>query len=215
MDCLGIKDPETRAKLLTAVALLHDTEDDAEEYSTDSGFTLLRGDCGRDSGCYADHRSHTNRCTALLDENNLDTRQSSSSTDTSSGYYSRGAYNIPLGEKIHGVRDDHFHVNTSYRAQLATVTPSSPRPVSKNTKGIVHKSSLNASQSEDHATFKKSSVKDETEMKTLKKTSDAETFPEVANAEGKDLQRSSKENSPDDIAGADSKNFLPKPLPTP
>ena len=58
LDCLGIKDAETRAKLLTAVALLHDTEDEATDdfHHEGSGFTLLRGDCGRDSGCYTDHR---------------------------------------------------------------------------------------------------------------------------------------------------------------
>ncbi|KAK3866614.1 hypothetical protein Pcinc_027864 [Petrolisthes cinctipes] len=97
LACLGITDPETCAKLLTAVALLHDAdESDGEADTADgSGAGLRRGDHGRDSGCYPDHRCpHP----PVLDENNLDTRQSTPSTDNSSGYHSRGGYNIPLGD---------------------------------------------------------------------------------------------------------------------
>lgn len=159
LDCLGITDPETCAKLLTAVALLHDadSEDEAEPPETldTTEAALRRGDHGRDSGCYTDHRStHT----AVLDENNLDTRQSTPSTDTSSGYHSRGAYNIPLGEGTQSSRDDaHSSALDSppsetattgatatlpsgqseavhcYRAHLATVLPASPRSQTRHT----------------------------------------------------------------------------------
>ncbi|XP_069168435.1 uncharacterized protein [Procambarus clarkii] len=152
LDCLGITDPETCAKLLTAVALLHDADSEPEPDPPESLDTteaaLRRGDHGRDSGCYTDHRStHT----TVLDENNLDTRQSTPSTDNSSGYHSRGAYNIPVGEGTQTSRDDpHSSAldsppsestttgavatvlstqteSHSYRAHLATVLPASPR----------------------------------------------------------------------------------------
>ncbi|XP_068228611.1 uncharacterized protein [Palaemon carinicauda] len=150
LDCLGITDPETCAKILTAVALLHDAdsepEQDLPETLETTEVALRRGDHGRDSGCYTDHRS---TATVSLDENNLDTRQSTPSTDTSSGYHSRGAYNIPLGEATLTSRDDHSSALDSpssesaptsstaqpgphsephsYRAHLATVLPASPR----------------------------------------------------------------------------------------
>ncbi|KAK7069554.1 regulation of protein autoubiquitination, partial [Halocaridina rubra] len=149
LDCLGITDPETCAKILTAVALLHDADSEPEpdlpETLETTEVVLRRGDHGRDSGCYTDHRT-TN---ATLDENNLDTRQSTPSTDTSSGYHSRGAYNIPLGESTLTSRDDQSSALDSpssesapttatappltqsephsYRAHLATVLPASPR----------------------------------------------------------------------------------------
>ncbi|XP_064114715.1 uncharacterized protein LOC135220969 isoform X5 [Macrobrachium nipponense] len=150
LDCLGITDPETCAKILTAVALLHDAdsepEQDLPETLETTEVALRRGDHGRDSGCYTDHRS---TAVVTLDENNLDTRQSTPSTDTSSGYHSRGAYNIPLGEATLTSRDDHSSALDSpssesaptsgtgqpgphsephsYRAHLATVLPASPR----------------------------------------------------------------------------------------
>ncbi|XP_076056359.1 uncharacterized protein LOC143034309 [Oratosquilla oratoria] len=170
LDCLGITDPETRAKLLTAVALLHDADSDPEDiqssHHAESGGAIHRGDHGRDSGCYTDHRSAPAPpppapSLGMGDENNLDTRQSTPSTDTSSGYHSRGAYNIPMGESGGGSstlpRDDGEGLQDSsppppppapsgsvepnsgagssapstprsYRAQLATVLPASPRP---------------------------------------------------------------------------------------
>lgn len=149
LDCLGITDPETCAKILTAVALLHDADSEPEDLPETLDTTeaaLRRGDHGRDSGCYTDHRSTT---AVALDENNLDTRQSTPSTDTSSGYHSRGAYNIPLGEATLTSRDDQSSALDSpssesatagvtapstthsephsYRAHLATVLPASPR----------------------------------------------------------------------------------------
>lgn len=157
LDCLGITDPETCAKLLTAVALLHDADSEPEpdlpETLDTTEAALQRGDHGRDSGCYTDHRStHA----VVLDENNLDTRQSTPSTDNSSGYHSRGAYNIPLGEATQTSRDDPHssalesppsestttgaaasvpptHSEShSYRAHLATVLPASPRSQSRH-----------------------------------------------------------------------------------
>jgi len=165
LDCLGITDPETRAKLLTAVALLLDADSEPEEPLSDellpleaTEAALRRGDHGRDSGCYTDHRSASHGANSALDENNLDTRQSTPSTDTSSGYHSRGAYNIPMGEATLPLRDDMLlsaglsdspppepapsssppppppssAVTSgephSYRAHLATVLPASPRP---------------------------------------------------------------------------------------
>ncbi|KAG7160781.1 SAM and SH3 domain-containing protein 3-like [Homarus americanus] len=157
LDCLGITDPETCAKLLTAVALLHDADSEPEpdppETLDTTEAALQRGDHGRDSGCYTDHRStHT----VVLDENNLDTRQSTPSTDNSSGYHSRGAYNIPVGDTTQTSRDDpHSSAldspssestataagaalpstqaeSHSYRAHLATVLPASPRSQSRH-----------------------------------------------------------------------------------
>ncbi|XP_069993827.1 uncharacterized protein [Penaeus vannamei] len=152
LDCLGITDPETCAKLLTAVALLHDADSEPEpdlpEMLETTDAALRRGDHGRDSGCYTDHRSAHS---AVLDENNLDTRQSTPSTDTSSGYHSRGPYNIPLGEATLTSREEALSSALdsppsesttsgatssqpltqsephSYRAHLATVLPASPR----------------------------------------------------------------------------------------
>ncbi|XP_069949499.1 uncharacterized protein [Cherax quadricarinatus] len=165
LDCLGITDPETCAKLLTAVALLHDADSEPEpdppETLETTEAALRRGDHGRDSGCYTDHRStHT----AVLDENNLDTRQSTPSTDNSSGYHSRGAYNIPVGEATQTSRDDPQSSalesppsestatgaagtlpsstqaeSHSYRAHLATVLPSSPRSQSHHSHAGEHK----------------------------------------------------------------------------
>lgn len=161
LDCLGISDPETRAKLLTAVALLLDADDsEPEDALSDDllpeGVALRRGDHGRDSGCYTDHRGASHHANPPADENNLDTRQSTPSTDTSSGYHSRGAYNIPIGEATLPLRGDDALLSAglsdspppepapsssppplsattagephSYRAQLATVLPASPRP---------------------------------------------------------------------------------------
>ena len=133
------------------MALLHDADSEPEDLPETLETTeaaLRRGDHGRDSGCYTDHRS-TGTPAVTLDENNLDTRQSTPSTDTSSGYHSRGAYNIPLGEATLTSRDDHSSALDSpssesaptsstaasgthsephsYRAHLATVLPASPR----------------------------------------------------------------------------------------
>lgn len=154
LDCLGITDPETCAKLLTAVAMLHDADSEPEpelpETLETTEAALRRGDHGRDSGCYTDHRCST-QPPSVLDENNLDTRQSTPSTDTSSGYHSRGPYNIPVGEGGQATRDDAHgsaldsppseattttsgtatlpsstSESHSYRAHPATVLPASP-----------------------------------------------------------------------------------------
>ncbi|XP_063886899.1 uncharacterized protein LOC135114768 [Scylla paramamosain] len=154
LDCLGITDPETCAKLLTAVAMLHDADSEPEpdlpETLETTEAALRRGDHGRDSGCYTDHRCST-QPPSVLDENNLDTRQSTPSTDTSSGYHSRGPYNIPVGEGGQAMRDDTHgsaldsppseattttsgtatlpsstSESHSYRAHPATVLPASP-----------------------------------------------------------------------------------------
>lgn len=154
LDCLGITDPETCAKLLTAVALLHDADSEPEpdlpETLETTEVALRRGDHGRDSGCYTDHRCST-QPPSVLDENNLDTRQSTPSTDTSSGYHSRGPYNISVGEASQSTRDDAHgsaldsppseattttsgtatlpsstSESHSYRAHPATVLPGSP-----------------------------------------------------------------------------------------
>ncbi|KAG0722009.1 SAM and SH3 domain-containing protein 1 [Chionoecetes opilio] len=160
LDCLGITDPETCAKLLTAVALIHDVDSEPEpdlpETLETTEAALRRGDHGRDSGCYTDHRCCAHP-PSVLDENNLDTRQSTPSTDTSSGYHSRGPYNIPVGEGGQAMRDD-AHSSAldsppseattttsgtatlpsstsdshSYRAHPATVLPASPRLQSRH-----------------------------------------------------------------------------------
>ncbi|CAL4064903.1 unnamed protein product [Meganyctiphanes norvegica] len=183
LDCLGITDPETRAKLLTAVALLLDADSEPEEALSDdllpieaTEAALRRGDHGRDSGCYTDHRSASHGANPALDENNLDTRQSTPSTDTSSGYHSRGAYNIPMGEATLPLRDDGLlsaglsdspppepapsssppqssssGEPHSYRAHLATVLPASPRP--KHRHQILEERSYDQSQVDYEAKY--------------------------------------------------------------
>ena len=101
LDSLGIKDPDTRSRLLAAVTSMLEYEQSCMSIVgqvSESSVTNNTSSSSRDSGCFTD-----TKVTNLApdgEESNVDGRQSSPSTDNSSGYQTRGNYNIPLSGEI-------------------------------------------------------------------------------------------------------------------
>ena len=93
LDSLGIKDPDTRSRILTAAANILDYEHNSLSIVgqiSEGSTTNNTSSSSRDSGCFTDPKA-TNLLTDV-EENAPDFRQSSPSTDNSSGYQSRGNY---------------------------------------------------------------------------------------------------------------------------
>ncbi|XP_018019381.2 uncharacterized protein LOC108675850 [Hyalella azteca] len=94
LDSLGIRDTDTRATLLAAVTSILEYEQTSIVcHVSEASVTNNTSSSSRDSG-FMDHKTLNAGLIPEVEYGNADGRQSSPSTDNSSGYQSRGNYNI-------------------------------------------------------------------------------------------------------------------------
>lgn len=101
LDSLGIMESETRTRLLAAVTSILEYEQSCLSIVGQISETSIvnnTSSSSRDSGCFTDQK--VANLVPEADDSNIDARQSSPSTDNSSGYQSRGNYAIPISGEV-------------------------------------------------------------------------------------------------------------------
>jgi hypothetical protein len=94
LDSLGIREADTRATLLAAVTSILEYEQTSIVcHVSEASVANNTSSSSRDSG-FMDHKTLNAGLIPEVEYGNADGRQSSPSTDNSSGYQSRGNYNI-------------------------------------------------------------------------------------------------------------------------
>lgn len=148
LDSLGIKDPDTRTRILEAVSSILEYEQNSiVGHVSEASVTNNTSSSSRDSGCFTDHKG-ANTSLVPTEYGAAEGRQSSPSTDNSSGYQGRGNYSIAHTEGVsstlqevpdttldspssndgehHDVTAYNTEQQDSYRATPVTVRPGTP-----------------------------------------------------------------------------------------
>ncbi|KAF2368232.1 Variant SH3 domain [Trinorchestia longiramus] len=135
LDNLGIRDPDTREKLLAAVASILEYEQNSiVGHVSEASVTNNTSSSSRDSGCFTDQKAVSACLVPDSEGSHTEGRQSSPSTDNSSGYQGRGNYIIThageVSSTLQEVPDTTLDSSSSTEEDLTSKESEQPAPTS-------------------------------------------------------------------------------------